>query len=86
MKPPRIVFYKPRPVSYRGYMIVAWLLWTLFVNAVSIVVFILWAAIWLLWVTLVVLPARLVGKTVGHKRAVSLKRAEAEMRQYQDDK
>ena len=82
MKPPRFVLYAPRPVSYRGYMIVGWMLWVAYANAVIITVFILWAAVWLIWILLAVLPRRII---VGIREGIYNRRlgaAEDRMRAY----
>jgi hypothetical protein len=83
VKPPRIVFYKPRIVSYRLWVLAVEALWMMFVNIVSIVVFILWAVVWLLWVLLIVLPARLVRWAIGrrsNRRAASIAEARDELK------
>jgi hypothetical protein len=82
VRPPRFFLYWPRIRSFRGWVLAVQALFVLFVNAVSIAVWIIHAVVWLLWVLLIWLPTRIISRRVELSRERKLNNAKARMSDY----
>jgi hypothetical protein len=82
VRPPRFWLYWPRIASFRGWVLAVQALWVLFVNAVSIAVWIIHAVIWLLWVLLWYTPRYFITKGAAANSERKLNNTKARMRDY----